>query len=75
MYIILEILVKYASPDNVDIQNDILQKVSTYCRKPVTNHTLDEFVPPYLWSFYHSVFFAFTVCSTLGIYILYLYII
>lgn len=61
-----ELLTKYTSPENLDIQNYVLQEVSKYCGKPVTNHTLDEFVDPYLWDFYHSVFFAFTVCSTLG---------
>lgn len=32
----------------------------------MTNYTLDEYEPPYQWTFYHSIFFAFTVCSTLG---------
>lgn len=61
-----ELLAKYTAPDDVDVQQDILRKVTTYCGKKVTNHTLDEYVDPYQWTFYHSVFFAFTVCSTLG---------
>ncbi|KAJ6635031.1 Open rectifier potassium channel protein 1 [Pseudolycoriella hygida] len=61
-----ELLVKYTSPDNVTIQNEVLEKVSIYCKKRVTNHTLDAYVDPHVWSFYHSVFFSFTVCSTLG---------
>lgn len=64
--ILLELLVKYTSPNNITTQNEVLKKVSTYCKKPVTNHTLDKFVDPHVWSFYHSVFFSFTVCSTLG---------
>lgn len=62
-----DLLTKYTSPEDLDIQNYVLQEVSKYCGRPVTNHTLDEFVDPYLWDFYHSVFFAFTVCSTLGL--------
>lgn len=61
-----ELLVEHASPDDAALQKVILSKISDYCGKPVTNHTLDEFEPPYQWTFYHSVFFAFTVCSTLG---------
>lgn len=62
----LELLVEYASPGDLKIQNTILDKVTAYCGKPVTNYTLDEFETPYQWTFYHAVFFSFTVCSTLG---------
>lgn len=61
-----ELLAKYTAPNDEDVQLDILNKVTDYCGKKVTNHTLDEYVDPYQWTFYHSVFFAFTVCSTLG---------
>lgn len=61
----LELLVTFTSPDDEKIQTDILNRVSTYCNKPVT-FSEDEFVPPYQWTFYHCVFFAFIVCSTLG---------
>lgn len=61
-----ELLSKYTAPNDEDVQHDILHKVTTYCGKKVTNHTLDKYVDPYQWTFYHSVFFAFTVCSTLG---------
>lgn len=66
MDFISELLVKYTSPNDVTIQKEVLKKVSIYCKKPVTNHTLDAYVDPHVWSFYHSVFFSFTVCSTLG---------
>lgn len=66
MVFFLELLVKYTSPNDVNTQNEVLKKVSIYCKKPVTNHTLDKYVDPHVWSFYHSVFFSFTVCSTLG---------
>lgn len=62
----IDLLVKYTSPFDIRVQNAILGKLTTYCGKPVTNHTLDEFETPYQWTFYHSIFFAFTVCSTLG---------
>lgn len=61
-----ELLVAFTSPDDLKVQRYILDRLSTYCNKPVTNHTEDEFIPPYQWTFYHSVFFAFIVCSTLG---------
>lgn len=63
---ISELLVSFTSPDDVQIQKDILNRVSTYCNKPVTDYRDDEFVNPYQWTFYHAVFFAFIVCSTLG---------
>jgi hypothetical protein len=40
--------------------------VSDYCEQPVTHPSKDEYVPPYIWSFYHSFFFSFIVCSTVG---------
>lgn len=61
-----EILVKYTSPNDTQIQNEILRRVSDYCSKPVTNYTLDTYVEPLRWSFYHAFFFSFTVCSTVG---------
>lgn len=61
-----ELLVDYISPDDVKIQDAIIKRLSTYCKRPVTNYTLDEYEDPYQWTFFHSMFFAFTVCSTLG---------
>lgn len=61
-----ELLVSYASPDDIQIQKLILNRVSSYCNKPVTDYREDEYVKPYQWTFYHAVFFAFIVCSTLG---------
>ncbi|KAJ6645513.1 Open rectifier potassium channel protein 1 [Pseudolycoriella hygida] len=61
-----ELLVEFASPDDLTIQNEILNKVSNYCGRPVTNHTLDEYPNDYKWTFYHSFWFSFIVCSTLG---------
>lgn len=42
---------------------DILNKISVFCERPVDNST--ELKQP-LWDFYHSFFFAFTVVSTIG---------
>lgn len=61
-----ELLVSFTSPGDTHIQKDILNRLSSYCTKPVTNYKEDEFVNPYQWTFYHCVFFAFIVCSTLG---------
>ncbi|XP_058448508.1 open rectifier potassium channel protein 1 [Malaya genurostris] len=61
-----ELLTKYLSPDDPELQNELLDRLSEYCEKKVTNHTLDEYDPPYVWNFYHSFYFAFIVCSTIG---------
>lgn len=51
---------------NVTTQNEVLERISDYCGKPVTDYRNDEYEIPYTWTFYHSFFFAFTVCSTVG---------
>lgn len=61
-----ELLVEFAAPNDLEIQNAILAQLSTYCKRPVTSHITDEFEDPFQWTFYHAIFFAFTVCSTLG---------
>lgn len=66
VFIFTEILVKYTAPNDTDIQDEILSRVSDYCGKPVTNYTLDGHADPMMWSFYHAFFFSFTVCSTVG---------
>jgi hypothetical protein len=45
---------------------DVLDRVSNYCGKRVTHPKEDDYDPPYIWSFYHSFFFTFIVCSTIG---------
>lgn len=64
--LIPEILSKFTAPDNKVLQDEILDKVSEYCPNSVTHPSKDEYVPPYIWSFYHSFFFSFIVCSTVG---------
>uniref|UniRef100_A0A0A1WTQ0 Open rectifier potassium channel protein 1 n=3 Tax=Zeugodacus cucurbitae TaxID=28588 RepID=A0A0A1WTQ0_ZEUCU len=61
-----EYLVSELSGKNETTVTEILENISDYCGKKVTNYTSDEFEPPYTWTFYHSFFFAFTVCSTVG---------
>lgn len=53
-------------PDDPTKQDSILRKVSEYCGKPMYNITTDEEEPPYMWDFYHSLFFSYTVVSTIG---------
>lgn len=65
-FIFAEILSKFTAPDNKVLQDEILDKVSEYCPNAVTHPSKDEYVPPYIWSFYHSFFFSFIVCSTVG---------
>lgn len=61
-----ELLVAFLSPKDHQTQQNILDRLSSYCNKPVTDHREDEYVKPYQWTFYHSVIFAFIICSTLG---------
>ncbi|XP_017038238.1 open rectifier potassium channel protein 1 isoform X2 [Drosophila kikkawai] len=59
-------LLEELSDKNVSTQNEILERITEYCGKPVTDYTKDEHDIPYTWTFYHAFFFAFTVCSTVG---------
>ncbi|XP_017089016.2 open rectifier potassium channel protein 1 isoform X1 [Drosophila bipectinata] len=59
-------LLEELSDKNTSTQNEILERISDYCGKPVTDYTKDEYEIPYTWTFYHAFFFAFTVCSTVG---------
>ncbi|XP_059621485.1 open rectifier potassium channel protein 1 [Phlebotomus argentipes] len=61
-----ELLVEYLAPYNRTLQHELLEKVSVYCEKPVTNYTEDKYLDPYVWTFYHSFYFVFTVISTVG---------
>ncbi|XP_064538951.1 open rectifier potassium channel protein 1 isoform X1 [Drosophila montana] len=61
-----EYLMEELSDKNASTQNEILERITSYCGKPVTDHTKDEYEIPYTWTFYHAFFFAFTVCSTVG---------
>lgn len=44
----------------------VLEKVSEYCKIPVTHPSADKYDSPYVWTFYHSFYFVFTVVSTVG---------
>uniref|UniRef100_A0A2M4BDE2 Putative open rectifier potassium channel protein 1 n=1 Tax=Anopheles marajoara TaxID=58244 RepID=A0A2M4BDE2_9DIPT len=59
-------LVKYLSPDDAQLQRKLIGQLDDYCGSKVTNYTEDEYTPPYVWDFYHSFYFAFIVCSTVG---------
>ncbi|XP_055695538.1 open rectifier potassium channel protein 1 [Lutzomyia longipalpis] len=61
-----ELLVEYLAPYNRTLQHELLEKISVYCEKPVTNYTEDKYLDPYVWTFYHSFYFVFTVISTVG---------
>lgn len=54
---------KYTDPK---YQNEVIKIVGDYCGKPVSNYTADPIKTQLTWSFYHAFFFAFTVCSTVG---------
>ncbi|XP_039153547.1 open rectifier potassium channel protein 1 isoform X2 [Drosophila simulans] len=60
-----EYLLEELGDKNTTTQDEILQRISDYCDKPVTlPPTYDD--TPFTWTFYHAFFFAFTVCSTVG---------
>lgn len=61
-----ELLVKYASPGDKETQNNVLQRLSGYCGRPVTNYTLDEYPVDFEWNYFHSFWFSFIICSTVG---------
>ncbi|XP_037038541.1 open rectifier potassium channel protein 1-like [Bradysia coprophila] len=61
-----DLLTTYTSPNDIELQNKILDQVSDYCGRKVTNHTLDEHVDPYVWNFFHAFYFSFTTCTTVG---------
>ncbi|KAL9881378.1 open rectifier K[+] channel 1 isoform 1-T7 [Glossina fuscipes fuscipes] len=61
-----EYLLDQLADRNTSTQNTILKRISDYCDKPVTDYRNDKYEIPYTWTFYHSFFFAFTVCSTVG---------
>lgn len=61
-----ELLTKHLAPQDQELQQRLLIRISNYCEKKVTNYTLDEYEDPYVWDFYHSFYFAFIVCSTIG---------
>ncbi|XP_059222681.1 open rectifier potassium channel protein 1 [Stomoxys calcitrans] len=61
-----EYILENLDDKNVTVQNEVLERISDYCGKPVTDYRSDEYEIPYTWTFYHSFFFAFTVCSTVG---------
>ncbi|XP_016978662.1 open rectifier potassium channel protein 1 isoform X1 [Drosophila rhopaloa] len=60
-----EYLLEELVDKNASTQNEILERISDYCGKPVTNPPAHDDTP-YTWTFYHAFFFAFTVCSTVG---------
>lgn len=54
------------SNENVTEVKEVLERVSSYCMFPVTHPDSDEYETPYIWTFYHSFYFVFTVVSTVG---------
>lgn len=65
--LILDLLIRSLKPMDDSLQQNILEQISEYCEKPVTTVDSEEALSePYIWSFYHSFFFSFIVCSTVG---------
>lgn len=60
-----ELLNVHYKPDPDHDQQEILMKLSEYCGKSVYNYTEGE-VDPLKWDFYNSLYFSYTVVSTIG---------
>uniref|UniRef100_A0A336MPH0 CSON014885 protein n=2 Tax=Culicoides sonorensis TaxID=179676 RepID=A0A336MPH0_CULSO len=61
-----DLLLKSFKPMDVSLRDSILNEISSFCEKSVHNDTTEYLEKPYIWNFYHSFFFSFTVCSTVG---------
>lgn len=48
--------------------DEILENLTRYCGKSVYNYTEGDY--PLKWDFYNSFYFAYTVVSTIGTYVL-----
>ncbi|XP_026464332.1 LOW QUALITY PROTEIN: open rectifier potassium channel protein 1-like [Ctenocephalides felis] len=57
---------KYNFPDDPSAQYTILSKLTDFCGRSVFNYTEADDRAPFVWDFYHSFFFSFTVSSTVG---------
>ncbi|CAH4034574.1 uncharacterized protein LOC123715311 [Pieris brassicae] len=53
-------------PNDPTKQDSILRKLSDYCGKPMYNITTEDEEQAFMWDFYHSLFFSYTVVSTIG---------
>lgn len=64
-FFFIELLYKHYIPSKEDTQEEIFQKLATYCGKPMRSNLTDAEDPP-KWDFYHSLFFVITVVTTIG---------
>lgn len=62
---VLELLHKHYVPTVEDTEEEIFNKLSDYCGKPMRPNITDKENPP-KWDYYHSVFFVMTVVTTVG---------
>lgn len=60
-----DLLVLNYVPSKGHPQEEIFQKLATYCGKPLSANKSDV-DPPIRWDYYHSLFFVITVVSTIG---------
>lgn len=56
---------KYLAPDNPQLRAEILANASNYCGHPMTLPDPHE-VEYRTWTFYHCLFFAMTIITTVG---------
>lgn len=56
---------KHYVPSENETQDDIFEKLTEYCGKPMTTNMTD-LEGPLRWDYYHSLFFVITVVSTIG---------
>lgn len=65
MYLFTELLHKHYVPTEEDTEEEIFNKLTEYCGKPMRSNVTDD-ENPAKWDFYHSVFFVITVVTTVG---------
>ncbi|KAK4887163.1 hypothetical protein RN001_003434 [Aquatica leii] len=63
--LIEELLVQHYVSNEEHTQDEIFEKLSSYCGRPLSAN-MSEIDPPIRWDFYHSLFFVITVVSTIG---------
>lgn len=56
---------QYLAPDDPELRQAILRNASDYCGRPMTSPNFQE-TEYTTWTFYHCLFFALTIITTVG---------
>lgn len=55
----------YLAPDDPELRESILRNATQYCGQPMTSPNFQE-TEYQTWTFYHCLFFALTIITTVG---------